>query len=217
MEALDRQFVELQKYAERKCRKIIKPDMEFSLEVKLWHKRVQAYKALIRLKEGKARNVPNIMRHARCNGISNPEELTVQQLSAGVTYAKAKKKLLKSTAPAKRHDQLREWLLEAESKHQQERAKGIKEKMEREGNKKMWYVINRSQKDPGGKAIHTVQRVIDGELQESIQQEDTEQFIFEETEVRFGLANDAPISRTTLIQQLGYLADTEVAQQLVAA
>ena len=48
MEALNKQFIELQKHAEGKCRKIIKPELEFSSKVKLWHERMQAYKGLIR-------------------------------------------------------------------------------------------------------------------------------------------------------------------------
>jgi len=39
--------------------------------------------------------------------------------------------------------------------------------------------------------------------------------IFEETECRFQLAMDAPISSTELIHQLGHLADTEIAKQIV--
>ena len=89
--------------------------------------------------------------------------------------------------------------------------------MEREGQKKMWYFINRSQKDPRSKAVHIVQRVSakDGTIEDSTTKEDTEDFIFAENEYRFQLANDAPISSTKLIEQLGYLADSDIAQQIV--
>ena len=39
--------------------------------------------------------------------------------------------------------------------------------------------------------------------------------IFEETEYRFQLAMDAPISSTELLSKLGNLADTEIAQQII--
>ena len=89
--------------------------------------------------------------------------------------------------------------------------------MEQEGQKKMWYFINRSQKDPRSKAVHIVQRVSaeDGTIEDSTTKEDTEDFIFAENEYRFQLANDAPISSTKLIEQLGYLADSDIAQQIV--
>ena len=50
MEALDKQFVELQKHTERKFRKIIKLELKFSS--KLWHRRMQEYKILIRWGKG---------------------------------------------------------------------------------------------------------------------------------------------------------------------
>ena len=42
-----------------------------------------------------------------------------------------------------------------------------------------------------------------------------EAFVFEGNEYRFQLTNDAPISKTRLLEQLGYLADTEVSQQII--
>ena len=47
MDILDIRFVELQNHVEKKCRKILKPDMVFSGPVKPWHERVQAYTPLV--------------------------------------------------------------------------------------------------------------------------------------------------------------------------
>lgn len=52
----------------------------------------------------------------------------------------------------------------------------------------------------------------DGQVVESTNQEDTEAMIFGENESRFQRAREAPISDTMLINQLGYLADTETAR-----
>ena len=49
---------------------------------------------------------------------------------------------------------------------------------------------------------------------ESGSKEETENMIFEETEFRFKLAADAPISTTELIHKLGHLADTDIAAQI---
>lgn len=99
MEALDRQMIELQTHAERRCRKIIKPLLEFSPKVKLWHERVQAYKKLIRWKSGNARNGSNIIRSALRNGIPNPRELSLVEMERAVDFAKAQKRLLRGKAP----------------------------------------------------------------------------------------------------------------------
>ena len=174
------QFVELQKHAERKCRKIIKPELEFSSIVKLWHERMQAYKGLIRWKKGNCRNDSNIIRTALRREIPNPKEMTLQEMEEGVRYTKAKKRELRDTAPWLRKTHLRECLLKAESSKDEGKAKSIKAVIEREGNKKMWYFINRSQKDTRSAAPHLVQRMVDGVVQESTTKEETEEFVFEE-------------------------------------
>lgn len=207
MEALDRQMVELQKCAERRCRKIIRPNMEFSEPVKLWHERVQAYKALIRWKTGCPCNRSNIIRTALRRGIENPREMTLDAMRQSEKYCKARRTNLRETAPELRRDFLRNELVRAENRRDVEAARKVKSKMLREGSKKMWYFINRSQKDKRCSAFHFVQTEIDGQIYETSSQYETESSIFEEIETRFQLACEAPISRTRLIEQLGYLGD----------
>ena len=80
MNNLNRKFVELQAQADRKCRKIIKPELQFSGPVKLWHKTIQAYEALIRWKTGLADNDSNAIRKAPRRGIEYPRHMTLEQL-----------------------------------------------------------------------------------------------------------------------------------------
>ena len=79
--------------------------------------------------------------------------------------------------------------MKAEASNDEVRTRCIKVKMEREGQKKMWYFINQSQKDPRSKAVHIVQRVLaeDGTIKDFTTKEDTEDFIFAENEYRFQL------------------------------
>ena len=77
MEILDKQMIELQRCAEKKCRKIIKPDLEFSPQVQLWHERMQAYKMLIGWKKGQSTS-SNIIRTALGKDILNPRQLTLE-------------------------------------------------------------------------------------------------------------------------------------------
>ena len=99
MEGLDKQFIELQRHAESKCRKILKPDLQFSGPVKLWHERFQAYQALIRWKTGNAKNDSNIMRTALRRGIANPREMSLDMMKEGVAYVKDRKRSYKQTYP----------------------------------------------------------------------------------------------------------------------
>ena len=55
IQGIDTQFVEIQHNGEKKCRKIIKPPMNFSEPVKVWEHKVQAYRDLIRLKKNKSK------------------------------------------------------------------------------------------------------------------------------------------------------------------
>ena len=106
MNALDNQFVELQRHADCKCRSILKPELQFSGPVKLWHQRIQAYQALVRWKKGNARNNSNIMRTALRQGIANPRQMTLQQMEEGTAGAKARKRTYRVTHPELRQGHL---------------------------------------------------------------------------------------------------------------
>ena len=110
------------------------------------------------------------------------------------------KRQLHPVAPALRNSHLRECLIEANAKKGKLRAQAIKAAMKKESSGKMCYFINRSQKDPRCGSFHTVQRIVEGEVQESTTQGETEEFIREEAEVRFHLATEALIEKTTLIE-----------------
>ena len=93
MDGLDTQFVELQTHAERKCRTILKPELQFSGPAKLWHECMQAYQALVRWKKGNTKNDSNIIRTALRRGIPNPRAMSMKKMEEGVAYAKARKRV----------------------------------------------------------------------------------------------------------------------------
>ncbi len=177
---------------------------------------MQAYKALIRWKKGNPGNYSNIIRTSiRCGISNNPRQLTLEQMQSGEAYCCYRKRLLRDSAPGLRKVHQRNCLIRAEYKKQPEKVRSIKAQMERESQRKMWFFINRSQKDPRCGAFHQVKRIVNGVEKESEGQVECEDFIFEENEFRFQLAAEAPISSTKLIEQLGYLGNSEVAQQLI--
>ena len=96
------------------------------------------------------------------------------------------------------------------------KAKEILRKINGKESKKMWFQIGRAMKVPQGRATITVQKMTAaGAVKESTAQEETEEMLFDETEDRFQLAMNAPITSTDLITELGNLADTEIAQHIV--
>jgi hypothetical protein len=215
MEILDKQVVEIQRHCENKCRKIYRADLAFSAPVKLWHERVQVYTKLLRLHEGKIRNVGNLCRLARKRGIKRPKQLTVEEITKRRAYAKARKRELRRTAPALRREHLRNLLLAAEANGYADKAADIRAIMDREGMKRMWWTIRHAMNDKSGKSVTRVERVVDGRTEEYTSEDEVITAIQEETEVRFHLANSAPICQGLLAEQLGLLADTETAQRIL--
>ena len=62
---LYKQMTEIRVNAEKNCRKILRPESDFSPTIQMWYDCIHAYLQLIRLQEGKAKNAGNILRFAR--------------------------------------------------------------------------------------------------------------------------------------------------------
>jgi hypothetical protein len=79
----------------------------------------------------------------------------------------------------------------------------------------MWFLMNWTVKDPQSPSVLWVQRVVNGEVKEYVVQEDVEQAIQRECEVRFSLAHSAPIMTTLLGERLRYLLDETLARSII--
>ena len=77
----------------------------------------------------------------------------------------------------------------------------------------MWYLFKRTMKDPRSPGVLKDQRVIGGKTNEYTIQEDVENAIHRECEVRF--SHSAPIMMTLLGNQLRYLGDEELAKSII--
>ena len=128
----------------------------------------------------------------------------MEELEDGLQFCRIRKADLRQQAKGLRKVHLRDCLLDAQSKRQNEQAKAIKLKLHQEESKRMWYLIKRMVKDPHSPRLR-VQRVVKGEINEYTVQEDVEQAIQRECEVRFLLAHSAPIMNSLLGEKLRYL------------
>jgi hypothetical protein len=209
---LYKQMTEIRIHAEKDCRKILRPESNFSPTIQMWYDRIHVYLQLIRLKEGKASNASNIVRFAKRTHIKRPAELTKEELEDGLQFCRIRKADLRQQAKGLRKVHLRDCLLDAQSKRQNKCAKAIKLKLHQEENKRMWYLIKRTVKDPHSPSVLKVQRVVEGEIKEYTVQEDVEQAIQREYEVRFLLAHSAPIMNSLLGEKLRYLLDEALAK-----
>jgi hypothetical protein len=135
----------------------------------------------------------------------------------GMAVCRAWKRKLKKYAPSLQFEHLQECLLEAEAEGDNERAKAIRMMMDREDSATMWQRLSYTFNDNGGrsKAVTRVERIEDGNVVEYTVQEEMEQVVCEETQHRFTLAESSPLCQGLLGEQLGYLADTEVARAIL--
>ena len=165
--------------------------------------------------EGKAKNVGNILRFARRQHILSPEHLTIDELKDGLQFARIRKADLRKQAKGLRKVHLRDCLIDAQTKRQHKRVAAIRQKCSREESKRMWYLIKRTVKNPANPSVLRVQRVVNGEVKEYIMQEDVEQAIQRECEIRFTLAHSAPIMKSLLGERLRYLSDESLAKSII--
>jgi hypothetical protein len=112
---------------EKNCRKILRPDNNFSPTIQMWYDRIHAYLQLIRRKEGKTSNTGNILRFARRQHINNPEGLTMEELQDGLQYARIRKADLRKQAKGLRKVHLRDCLMDSLEKKQKKCTAAIKQ------------------------------------------------------------------------------------------
>ena len=213
---IHKQIDEIRLHAERKCRKIHRCALPFSPPVQYWWNRAQAYKRLIAHKEGRHVDMSRAVRRSKRHHIDNPRELTIAQCKDGLKYCKTRQQRLRASAKGLRKVHLRDRFIAAQSSGRTDKAREVKQRIEREYSKSMWYQIKRTVKDAFRGAILEVEVCDeDGSVTRLDTKEAVEQAIQDECEVRFQLGHSAPISSSLLAEELRYLSDSEVAERII--
>ena len=124
---------------------------------------------------------------------------------------------MKKATKGLRKVQLRDRLILAEERGDTAAYKGVKQIIEREEAKLMWREINGSVDDTILGATYHVQREgLDGSIEDITEPEEMNAEIQYVTEQKFDLAHSGQITIFSLAAKLGYLPDTECAQQLLS-
>jgi hypothetical protein len=194
---LYKQMTDIRVHVEKNCRKILRPDNDYSPTIQMWYDRIHAYLQLIRMKEGKNNNTGNILHFAWLQHINKPDKVAMEELQDGLQFARIRKAELRKQAKGLRKVRLHNCLISTMEKKQKTRAAAIKQKINREESKWMWYLIKQTVRDSQSPSILKVQ-LINGEVQEYKTQEDVKNAIQRECEVHFSLAHSAPIMSTLL-------------------
>jgi hypothetical protein len=88
---LYRQMTEIRVHAEKKCRKVLQPECNYSPMAQMWYDRIHAYLQLIRMKEGKTKNNGNIVRFTARTHIQDPGNLTMEELKDRLWFCRIRK------------------------------------------------------------------------------------------------------------------------------
>jgi hypothetical protein len=138
-------------------------------------------------------------------------KLTTEELQDGLQFARIRRADLWKQAKGLRKVHLCNCLVNPMEKKQKRCMAAIKQTINREESKRMWYLIKKTVKDPHSPSMLKVQRIMNGEIKEYDIQEDVENAIQQECEIRFSLAHSAPIMMTLLGEWLQYLSDEALA------
>jgi hypothetical protein len=135
---LDKQVIEIQLHCKDSCRTIYHPASPFSPDYSVWHRRQQVFKRLMEMQEGTVRNTGLLCKAARKLGIVAPIRWSIPECVQGIRISKAWKRKLIKHGPSLHFEHLQECLLDAEANCDTERAKSIRNMMDREDSATMW-------------------------------------------------------------------------------
>ncbi len=102
-------------------------------------------------------NNGNIVRFTARTHIQDPGNLTMEELKDGLRFCMIWKADLRQQAKGLRKVHLRDCLIDAQTKKQHKRVKDIKQTLNQEESKQMWYLIKRTVKDPHSPSMLKVQ------------------------------------------------------------
>jgi hypothetical protein len=183
--------------------------------VRTLHFRRRAYQGLLARFQKKALRTSNIIRQAMKAGIPQPRLLSSNQCLDGIEICTRKLKGLQSQAHGLRRVHLHDRLIQAQDEGDVTRYKGILRTIEREEQKSIWKRINRAIDDPRLGAIPFVQRMEGYSIVDITNTKEMNAEIQQVTEQRFNLSMNAPIMVSSLREKLGFLSDTEFANNLL--
>jgi hypothetical protein len=96
----------------------------------------------------------------------------MDELKDGLRLVRIWKADLRQQAKGLHKVHLQDCLIEAQTKKQHKRAAKIKQKINREESKRMWYLIKRTVKDPPSPSVLKVQCIVEGEVKKFTEQEE---------------------------------------------
>lgn len=214
LEALDNQKTEILRHAEKKCRQLCMGEIDFSPALEQARKLRALWHLVWKRKTGRKVSLQYIRKLARSLQVRTPLSCTEQEAAtrrhkAAETYA-----LLKPHGGMYRSDWLRERKQDtglSETARKQATAQLRNEDI-REDARKVRAVLG---KITGGSVYRVEVQDEEGNYSTKTEQAEVEHFIMENNEKRFRLTESTPMLQQPLREELGLLAATQAAKQIL--
>ena len=217
MDAVDNEFKEYKKSAEKGCRKIKSGSIPFSPESEIWIRRLQVYTTLLARTKGRQVNRGNLIRSARRAGILAPFDLTEQEIRGRLRTCEEHCDYYREHGLPYRRRHLLHRAEVAREEGNEVGAKEILAMIARERQRDFWKSMKGAMQRQSGRSVQAVQvEQDDGEVLEHTNQAEIEEAIWTNIHRRrFFLAEEAPICQGTLRGEFGYSANTAASRAVL--
>jgi hypothetical protein len=214
--AWDKQMIQLMLSAENNCRKYKNDYIPFCPIINLWIQRLNAYRWIKRFKSGRDCNTGNLKRTCRRLDISSPMTMPLTTAEENIEACRAKLQEYRDKAPQMRMEHLQNRLKIARDRNDETAEKAIIRILRREFDKKRY----RRLKIAFGKrkALPASQVAVEctsGPDAIFSTKDQMEEVVADMLTDRFQDAHRCPIGEGQLLEDLGYLADTPAAQDIM--
>jgi len=215
MDQWDDQLTDYMLCAENNCNKFKSNQIPWTPEVGLWIKRQRLLYRVRSFLNGRVPDPRNLYRDCKAANVLDPRQMTAQQLAIELHVCEQKLLELAKDAPDKRDQHLKDCKKRAKDERDEERANAIERILRREATCKRWKRVQHSTGKPhGGAALSVKVKIVD-----KVEVFDTEEGVFlhvsQHLSERFRLAFTAPCFSGSLFDDLGFIGNEEVVQQIL--
>ena len=212
----DREMGDFMRHSEKVCTKFKSCAIEFSPTVGQWLRRRAVLKWLLRWHAGKVPDTRNLCRAARRANIVDPLSLSENEVKLRLQKCLEHLFDLQAEAPALRRKHLQWRLNVAKQQDDEEASTEVLRIIRREASRQRQRNINRVVRRASGRSVLSVGVTSGSGIEIYTDRRAVEDVCGERLGERFSLGKRAPLSASTLREEIGELGDTDAARLILA-
>ncbi len=214
---IDQQSEQYMKHTEKTCRKLKSGRICFSLESVIWIKQEQIYRSLMEYRLGQIKNRGNLKRAARRQQIQNPFQISMAELKARLEVCEERNNYFRKNGEQYQKKHLLQRVEVAREEGKEDIAAKILAIIKREQDQAFWRRLNYTcGKVKGGSPTSVQVEEPNDSVDEHVMKADVENAIWKNIHRnRFYLAEEAPICKGRMREDLGYNMVLPTAQAIL--